>query len=167
MNIFKKILLVSTVSLVALGTVSLFWSIHTLEKQGKAEVDAIRATLMDEKAGATRNIVEVAHKVAEHAAAQTQLPEEDRKQLAANTIRAMRYNADDYIWINTMQSVMVMHPVNAAMEGKDLTNFQDAKGLKLFLEFARVCREKGEGMVRYFFQKPSSDVALEKLSYVK
>ena len=167
MNIFKKILLVSTVSLVALGTVSLFWSIYALEKQGKAEVDAVRATLMDEKAAATRNIVEVAHKIAEHAAAQTQLSEEERKQLAVNTIRAMRYNTGDYVWINTMQSVMVMHPVNAAMEGKDLTDFQDAKGMKLFLEFARVCREKGEGMVRYYFQKPASDVALEKLSYVK
>jgi len=167
MSIFKKILFSSTVGLVILGIFSLLWSIHTLEKQGKEEIKTIRVAMMDEKTTATRNLVEVAHKIAERAAGQANLPEAERKQLAIETIRAMRYNANDYIWINTLQSVMVMHPVSPNLEGKDLTDFQDAKGLKLFIEFARVCQEKGEGVVRYFWQKPGNDLALEKLSYVK
>ena len=163
MSLFKKILFSSIFGLVALGIFTLFWSIRALEKQGQDEITTIRTTLMDEKTDKTRNLVEVAYKIAESASNQTQLGEAERKQLAMNSIRAMRYNTDDYIWINDTRSVMVMHPINPKLEGKDLTDFQDPKGNKLFLDFARVCREKGEGVVHYYWQKPGSVEALEKL----
>ncbi|MGE4560992.1 MAG: cache domain-containing protein, partial [Desulfobulbus sp.] len=110
MKIFTKILLSSTMGLVFLGLLSLFWSAHTLNKQGQDELATIRAAMMDEKTSATRNLVEVAYKVIEHAADQEQLPEEARKHLAIETLRAMRYDANNYIWINTLDSVMVLHP---------------------------------------------------------
>ncbi|MGD9948588.1 MAG: bacteriohemerythrin [Desulfobulbus sp.] len=167
MNIFKKILISSTAGLVLLGLLSLFWSAHTLDKQGQEELATIRASMMDEKTNAIHNLVEVAYKVIEHAANQRQLPEEARKQLAIDTLRAMRYGANNYIWINTLDSVMVLHPAQPKLEGKSMANFQDAKGFLMFQEFSRVGQQQGEGLVSYFWQKPDSDLPEEKLAYVK
>ncbi len=167
MSIFKKILISSTISLLLLGILSLFWSARALEQQGQKELITIRTSLMDEKTEAIRNLVEVAHKAVEFAAGQSQLPEEERKQLAISTLRAMRYGASNYIWINTLDSVMVLNPTQPNLEGKNMADFKDAKGLMMFQAFSRVGREQGEGLVSYHWQKPGSDTPEEKLAYVK
>ena len=167
MNIFKKILFSSSSGLVVLGLLSLFWSAHTLDQQGQDELRSIRASMLEEKTNALRNMVEVAYKIIEHAANQEQLPEEARKQLAIETLRAMRYGANNYIWINTLDSIMVLHPAKPNLEGRDMSNFQDAKGLMMFQEFSRVGRQKGEGLASYHWQKPENDLPEEKLAYVK
>ncbi len=95
MNIFKKILFSSTISLLLLGLISLFWSVRTLEQQGQKELATIRTSMMAEKTEAIRNLVEVAQKAVEFAANQSQLTEEERKQLAISTLRAMRYGANN------------------------------------------------------------------------
>ncbi|MGE4560064.1 MAG: bacteriohemerythrin, partial [Desulfobulbus sp.] len=98
---------------------------------------------------------------------QEQLPEEARKHLAIETLRAMRYDANNYIWINTLDSVMVLHPAQPGLEGKNMVDFQDAKGLLMFQQFSRVAREQGEGLVSYSWQKPGNDLPEDKLAYVK
>ncbi|MDR3629970.1 MAG: bacteriohemerythrin [Desulfocapsaceae bacterium] len=167
MSLFKKILLSSVVGLVLLGTITLLWSMHTLKEQGQQEIDTIQATLMKEKTEKIRNLVEVAYKIAENAYARTDLPEAERKQLALNAIKVMRYNTDDYLWINDSQPVMIMHPIKPALDGKNLSDFKDPKGKFLFNEFAAVCRDKGEGTVSYLWPKPGYDEPVQKLSYVK
>jgi methyl-accepting chemotaxis protein len=167
MNLFKKILLSSVSGLVLLGSVTLLWSMHSLKLQGQKEIDAISSTMIREKTDKTRNLVEVAYKIVEHAYGMTDLPEADRKQYALKTIKAMRYNTDDYLWINDSQPVMIMHPIKPALDGKDLSEMKDPHGKRLFVEFASVCREKGEGVVGYYWPKPGQEEPVEKLSYVK
>ena len=167
MSICKKILLSSTLSLILLGLLTLFWSARSLEQQGQKELVTIRTSMIEEKTEAIRNLVEVAAKAVEYAANQSQLPEEERKQRAINTLRAMRYGANNYIWINTLDSVMVLHPAQPQLEGKNMADFKDAKGLLMFQTFSRVGRDQGEGMVSYHWQKPGSDAPEEKLAYVK
>jgi methyl-accepting chemotaxis protein len=87
--------------------------------------------------------------------------------LAAELVGAMRYNENDYLWINDMGPRMVMHPIKPALNGKDLSGFKDPDGKKLFVEFVNVCRDKGEGTVDYLWPKPGHDAPVAKLSYVK
>ena len=47
----------------------------------------------------------------------------------------------------------IMHPIKPALNGKDLSDFKDPDGKKLFVEFAKVCSEKGEGFVDYMWPK--------------
>ena len=167
MNLFKKILLSSVAGLFLLGIFSLFISMHTLKARGREEVDDIRTTLMAEKTEKIRNLVELAYKVAETAYARTDLSEAQRKDLALNTIKGLRYNSNDYLWINDSRPFMVMHPFKPELDGKDLSDFKDPEGKRLFVEFANACRSKGQGTVEYLWPKPGKDKPVEKLSYVK
>lgn len=93
--------------------------------------------------------------------------EEETKQEALFVLRNLRYEGENYIWINDLGPKMVVHPFKKEMEGQDLTNYQDPNGKRLFVEMVRVCQEKGEGYVDYVWPKPGSDQPVPKVSYVK
>ena len=95
-------------------------------------------------------------------------PEALKKQLMG-LVKVLRYGAKgkDYFWINDMHPRMVMHPYKSSLDGKDLSDFKDPNGKRLFVEFARVCREKGQGYVDYYWPKYGAEKPVPKLSYVK
>jgi methyl-accepting chemotaxis protein len=86
---------------------------------------------------------------------------------ALQQIRQLRYQNGNYVWINDLHPGMILHPANPAMEGKDLSDFADPHGVKLFVEAVRVCNERGEGSIRYSWPKPGQQQPLPKVSYVK
>ncbi|HPL17138.1 MAG TPA: methyl-accepting chemotaxis protein [Spirochaetota bacterium] len=82
----------------------------------------------------------------------------------------MRYGPEnkDYLWINDLAPKMIMHPFNANLEGKDLQDYADPTGKKLFIEMADICRRKGSGFVDYQWQyKDEKDRIVPKISYVR
>jgi methyl-accepting chemotaxis protein len=152
------------------------------EKKGKLQ-DLIKSTYAiiqahydyandPEKVAATyrqqlKSIVDVAYKTVAQVHARNDLDEAGKQRLAAELVGAMRYNEKDYLWINDMGPKMVMHPIKPALNGKDLSDFKDPDGKKLFVEFTDVCRQDGEGTVDYLWPKPGHDEPVAKLSYVK
>jgi methyl-accepting chemotaxis protein len=114
-----------------------------------------------------QSIVDVAFSTVEKIYSRTDISEDEKMQLAKELVAVMRYNDSDYLWINDMQPTMVMHPTNPALNGKDLSDFKDPNGKRLFMEFVAVCRDKGEGTVDYLWPKPGHDQPVAKLSYVK
>ena len=152
------------------------------EKKGKLQ-DLIKSTYAiiqahydyahdPEKIAATyrtqlKSIVDVAYKTVEQVHARMDLADAEKKRLAAQLVSAMRYNENDYLWINDMGPKMVMHPIKPALNGKDLSSFTDPEGKKLFVEFVNVCRDHGEGTVDYLWPKPGHDRPVAKLSYIK
>jgi methyl-accepting chemotaxis protein len=94
---------------------------------------------------------------------------EEKQQKAAEMIKALRYGPEnkDYFWINDMHPTMVMHPYKPKLDGQDLSEFEDPNGKKLFVEFVKVCLEKGEGFVDYYWPKYGADKPQPKLSFVK
>jgi len=88
---------------------------------------------------------------------------------SAEIISALRFGPEskDYFWINDMQPRMVMHPYKPQLNGKDLSGAKDPNGKHLFVEMVKVCREKGEGFVDYFWPKYGADQPQPKLSYVR
>src|SRR5262249_19714297 len=79
----------------------------------------------------------------------------------------LRYGSGGYFWINDMQPRMIMHAVDRALDGADLSNYRDSDGLPLFRRMVEVCRTAGEGIVRYRWPRAGSDRPLNKISYVK
>ena len=94
---------------------------------------------------------------------------EGQKEKATNLISKLRYGTEnkDYFWINDMHPKMIMHPYKPQLNGKDLSDNKDSKGKRLFVEFVKVCREKGEGFVDYYWPKYGTDEPQPKLSFVK
>ncbi len=100
-------------------------------------------------------------------AASGKMTKEQAQDAAKAAVAEMRYSGDQYFWINDFGPRMVMHPYNPQLNGTDLSNNQDPKGKRLFVEFVKVCREKGEGFVDYLWPKPGATEPLPKISYVK
>ncbi|WP_404406280.1 methyl-accepting chemotaxis protein [Pelagibacterium halotolerans] len=95
------------------------------------------------------------------------LSEAEAQLQALETIRAMRYNESDYLWINDMTPVMVMHPIKPELDGQNLSAIEDPNGKRLFMAFVDAVRQNGAGFVDYMWPKPGSDQPQPKLSYVK
>lgn len=126
--------------------------------------------LMQSKQTKTRHIVETGHGVLSYfhqLQIDGTLSEQQAQTQAKQAIAKLRYDADDYFWINDLQPSMIMHPMKPQLDGKDLSNAADPTGKKLFVEFTKVAKQQGEGFVDYMWPKPGSSVDVGKISYVK
>ncbi len=95
------------------------------------------------------------------------LPMESLQRDIITMLKGVRFDGDNYIWINDMQPRMVMHPTRPELDGADLSDYKDPTGVFLFNEMVAVCKEKGEGMVNYMWPKPGEKEAKLKISRVR
>jgi len=94
----------------------------------------------------------------------------DAQNTAASRIEYLRYGVgnQDYFWITDRHPNMIMHPYRRDLNGKDLSNFSDPRGKRLFVEFVETVKKSGTGYVDYMWQwKDDSLHIVPKLSYVK
>jgi len=133
----------------------------------------IESSLVKEKEDKTKELVQSAYMLIDNAYKQQQagtLTEEDAKALAMRSVGALRYGDDSagYFWINDYRPYMIMHPIKPEMNGQDQTNYKDPNGTQVFVEFANIAKQKGEGLVKYMWQYGNDTKRIEqKTSYVK
>ncbi|KAB2845647.1 MAG: HAMP domain-containing protein, partial [Melioribacteraceae bacterium] len=84
-----------------------------------------------------------------------------------DALRDLRFNEDDYFWINDLYPKMVLHPFKPELEGKSVKDNQDPSGKYLFREMVEVATKDGEGFVSYMWPKPGFTEPVEKVSAVK
>ncbi len=126
--------------------------------------------LYAEKEKATKNAVEIAASVlSEFGSKENEgiLTQSEAQKQALAVIKDMRYDGNEYFWINDMSPKMIMHPYKPELDGKDLSQNQDPNGKHLFVEMVNVCKKNGSGSVEYMWPKAGSDVPQPKISYVK
>lgn len=82
-------------------------------------------------------------------------------------VRDIRYDGNNYVWINDMQAKIIMHPISPELEGKILSDMKDSSGKYFFREMVDVCRKNGEGSISYIWEKPDTGKDTQKISYVK
>jgi two-component system cell cycle sensor histidine kinase/response regulator CckA len=89
---------------------------------------------------------------------------------AMNRICKLRYGSEgkDYFWINDMHPKMLMHPYRPDLDGKDLSDYRDSKGKKIFVEFVNAVKRRNAGYVDYAWQwKDDPERIARKISYVR
>lgn len=92
------------------------------------------------------------------------------QEMAFSQIQSLRYGEEskDYFWITDYTPTMIMHPYRFELNKRDLTNFVDSHGKKLFVEMADSAKKNGDGFINYMWQwKDDSTKIVSKLSYVK
>lgn len=92
------------------------------------------------------------------------------RKAAAAAVRALRYGPEgkDYFWITDLAPRMVVHPYRPDLDGKDLRDFKDSRGKRLFVEFAEIGRREGAGYSDYMWQwKDDEKRIVPKLSHVR
>lgn len=153
-----KAIFISTVFLLPMMAL-LFWMLQSQTEQA-----------MNDRKNATRQHVEVAHGVLAWAhARQTsgELSQEAAQDVAKKAISKMRYDGNEYFWINDMAPRVVMHPIKPELDGKDVSGTKDPHGFALFVGFVEMVRKNGQGYVPYLWPKPGMDQPVPKVSYVK
>lgn len=100
-------------------------------------------------------------------AAEGRISVAEAQELAKNAVKATRFDGDNYFWINDLEPRMVMHPINARLDGQSLRENKDPNGKALFMEMVEVARTDGEGFVAYQWAMPGRDEPVDKISFVK
>ena len=131
---------------------------------------AKRDSMLTAKREQTRNLVEVAHGlVAESHALEKSgaLTRQEAQQRAMTTLRKLRYDKNEYFWINDMQPRMIMHPIKPELDGQDMSTNADPRGKRIFIAFVDEIKRSGAGFVDYMWPKPGVTEPVDKVSYVK
>lgn len=93
---------------------------------------------------------------------------EEAQSKAKKTIEALRYQGNEYFWINDLQAKIVMHPIKPELNDKDGTGIKDSNGQAIFPEFVRIAQQsEAGGFHNYTWPKPGSDLPQPKTSFVK
>ena len=129
-----------------------------------------RSSLLESRGHQTRVLVESTYSLLENyyqRAQSAELTEQDARARALKAISKLRYDSSNYFWLNDYQARMIMHPIKPALDGKDLSDFTDPSGKKIFSEMAQMVKSNGEGFVPYQWPKPGADKPVDKISFVK
>jgi len=158
-------------------------NIKKIKEDGERQVQTFREEILSQKKKYLKSQVQIATSVirlglqnAKSTSDGQNLSKEVQNAIVAGEkenisryVGGLRFGLEnkDYFWINDMYPKMVMHPYKPQLNGKDLSGIKDPNGKKLFVEFVKVCREKGEGYVDYYWPKYGADKPQPKLSFVK
>lgn len=158
-NLSTKVLVLGAVLTLAFPLVLVTWLMPAQQKNSYSM-----------KADDTRHVVETAWGIVQYygdQAASGALPLQQAQLLAKESLRRTRFEKSNYVFITDTRPFMIMHPTNPVLEGKDLSQYHDPDGFRLFVEMARVSKENGQGIVSYIWPKPGKEDAVPKISYVK
>jgi methyl-accepting chemotaxis protein len=158
MTLKTKFRIMIAVSAAGLLAVAGFW------------IQSEHSTLLAQKQEKTKNLVEIPYSILEQQydlEAEGKISRIEAQRRALDAIRAMRYEGGNYFWINDDHPTMILYPIKPALDGTDLTSFNDPSGKAIFVEFVQAAQVSGGGFVRSLWPKPGQEQSVAKLSFVK
>ncbi|HTH17193.1 MAG TPA: cache domain-containing protein, partial [Magnetospirillum sp.] len=126
-------------------------------------------TLMSGREQQVRSVVESAQSVIagyQQRAAKGEMAVDDAKAAAATALSMLRYSGKEYVWVNDLNGIMVMHPFAPQLVGKDILDLKDPDGKFFFKDMIDLAHTKGSGTVQYKWAKPGATEPSPKVSYV-
>lgn len=88
------------------------------------------------------------------------------KEKVKDFIRMYRYENNGYFFAGDLDSNSVVNPSKPSIEGKSFKNIKDKNGIYFVNEMAKVAKEKGRGVVKYYWLNPTTKKIEEKISYI-
>ncbi|KAF1021667.1 MAG: Methyl-accepting chemotaxis protein 4 [Paracidovorax wautersii] len=159
-----KLILASTLCIAtALGLVTLTVEHHTL-KLAAQERERVQAMYTTSKENELKHYVNMA-KTAIQKIAKSDQDEAKMQRQALGVLSQMHFGNDGYFFIYDRLGNLLLDPSQMGLQGVDFCEPSQPAGenqTKLLLQTA----SQGGGIVRYLWQKPSSQVMAPKMSYV-
>ena len=148
----------------------LLFAIAMLILQGALLLKQINTDLYTAKAEKTKHLVQNATSVLQHyqkLEAAGSLTREQAQKQAKEAVRSLRYDGQEYFWINDQTPAMVMHPIKPQLEGQNLSGFKDPSGKLLYNEVVEITNRQGAGQVDYIWARAEGSTPEPKMSYVE
>ncbi len=89
-----------------------------------------------------------------------------QRQKALDTLRNFRYgdNGDGYIWVDSTDYTLVMHPILPDKEGSNRKELQDNNGVMIIQEIMKAAQQGG-GFNEFIFTKADGKTQAPKIAY--
>ena len=165
LNVSKKLYLLVSVIIVVFGVICLFSGLRLIN------------TIQETRNNTARATVETGYSIINqfyNESIQGKIPVEEAKQRALDVIKSLRYEGEEYFWINDSTlpyPKMIMHSLKPELDGKimDSKSYNVAMGINknLFQAMAELCLKDNEGFVDYLWPRPGETTPVPKISYVK
>ncbi|MBI1205895.1 MAG: HAMP domain-containing protein [Azospirillum sp.] len=126
---------------------------------------ADRETQIQQLVDGATSIVAVYH----DRAAKGEITDADARQAALDTLRAIRYAGDNYLWVNDLSGILLMHPFRPkeVSERTSMLELKDPNGVRIYQELVAAAK-KGAGFVSYGGRRPGDkQMTAPKLAYTK
>ncbi|WP_321346656.1 methyl-accepting chemotaxis protein [Halopseudomonas oceani] len=123
----------------------------------------------DEVTKAT-HLVEVAHDLMEYyhkKEVSGELTGEQARQQALEALSALRYDGNEYFWVNDLDNIMIMHPLAPQTVGTDLSEAKNTDGVSVIREMVALARDKGTASFQYNWPKPGEKEPSQKIAAFK
>lgn len=149
--------------LLALGLVAVTVQHQTL-KLAHQERELVESAYLHSKETELRHYVQLAHSALARIMDNGESPQEQQRQALAMLSR-MQFGQDGYFFVYDRDGNVLLDAQQMGLQGVDLCDPNSPTGAvpaKLILDTAR----NGGGLVRYSWQKPSSQLTVPKLGYV-
>ncbi|NYZ15231.1 HAMP domain-containing protein [Azospirillum sp. RWY-5-1] len=127
------------------------------------------ATIERERRDRVRTLVETAMSLVrtQHALAESgRIGVEQAKRAAMEEVGRLRFDGDNYFWINGLDATMLMHPMQPALVGRKLDGVRDAAGAAIFKDMIAIAERDGQGFYRYYWKNPADEAPRAKSSYI-
>lgn len=164
MKSYKDFKLVTKINLIVVATAFLFLLfIFALI------IPNVRTDLVEEKKSQLKNQVDIALSIMneyDELAKKGTIPLDSAKKTAAAVIASMKYDNDNYLWIQSADAV-VYHPKKELI-GESLTTVKDVTGFPIMAELGKMVKSQNEAFIDYTWNKPHDlDSHFPKKSYGK
>ena len=126
-----------------------------------------RDGMLEDRKEKTKNLVEVSMGVLEYhqkLAQSGKLSDDEAKQAAKESLRNVRFGANDYYFILDTNHVYVLLPPRVEFEGQNKGDMKDANGKLLIQDLVRAANQGG-GFVDYWFPRAGQQKPEPKLGY--
>ena len=162
----KLVLVLVAISFGSLALLSAY-TIHATVRDNEADLQDYRRVLYTLFDIRIKSQVEAAHSLVAAIYQQQQtglLSEVEAKKRAADLIRNLRFEGDNYFWIDTTEGINVVL-LGRSTEGQSRYHDVDPTGKKLIQEIIHNGMKPGGGFSDYYFPKPNQSEAVGKRSY--
>jgi methyl-accepting chemotaxis protein len=156
LSFVQKLWLPLVLSLLCLAGISIYSAYHGREVR------------LDERKEDLKHASEIALTVVKtfgDQAAAGSMPLAEAQKRAMDSIRNMRYGEYGYFTIFNSQPTILMHPTRPELNGKDVSDYQDSNGVRLYKDTVDLVKRDGQGFISYAFPKPGATESTPKISY--
>ncbi|MAD26578.1 MAG: chemotaxis protein [Pseudomonadales bacterium] len=96
-----------------------------------------------------------------------ELTGEQARKEALSALAALRYDGNEYYWVNDMNNIMIMHPLAPQTVGTDLSTMRNQEGVNVIAEMVRKARSEGTASFQYSWPKQGEEEGSQKIAAFK
>ncbi len=94
-----------------------------------------------------------------------EVDEDIAKATALQALSHLRYRGNEYVFVQSTDGILVMHPIRPELIGMDQMAVEDPNGKRFVAEMVEKSKREGSGFGEYQWSREAGGTPLDKLSY--